>query len=159
MLKTLCLPLLLLTTSASAQTDCAKPVIRLLHNGQEISSAVGSALLPSVTLQVVPDAECPEGQRYRFRKAETTLVRKGRPALPTMILSQPQLDLRPIQKHYQAGDYLLVFIAYQNLALVASDGSLTPLLSLKDARSKPGQIDLRPDDAKGISFRWPLQKP
>ncbi|MBO0356374.1 hypothetical protein J0X19_00315 [Hymenobacter sp. BT186] len=158
MLKALFLPLLLSTTATTAQTDCAKPVIRLLHNGQEISSAVGSALVPSVTLQVAPEAGCPE-QRYRFRNAEVTLIRKGRPALPSLKVSQPQLDLRYFLNHYIPGDYLFVFIAYQNVALVSGDCSLTPLRSLKDAKSNPGQLDLRTDDAKGISFRWPLQKP
>jgi hypothetical protein len=50
---------LVVTTAASAQTDCAKPVVKLLHNKQEIP-ATGSALRPAVTLRVTPAAGCPE---------------------------------------------------------------------------------------------------
>ncbi|GGG40710.1 hypothetical protein GCM10011378_16180 [Hymenobacter glacieicola] len=59
---------------------------------------------------------------------------------------------------YQSGDQLLIFIAYQNLALVAADGALTPLLA-KPVSPGPGQLDLQTDESKGISFRWVLRKP
>lgn len=131
MLKQLFLPLLFLTTAtaATAQGNCAKPVLKLLRNNLEIA-ATPSPLVAAVTLQVAPEPGCPP-QSYRFRHAEITLVRKGRPALPTMVVETPQLDLRTFVQYYQTGDQLLVNISYQNLALVAPGGTLTPLLPAK----------------------------
>jgi hypothetical protein len=159
MLKNLFLPLLCLATAtaATAQTDCAKPVVKLLRNKKEIP-ATASALFAAITLRVAPDAGCPE-QRYRFRDAEVTLVRKGRMALPTLLVRQPQVDLSSMIDRYQSGDHLFVFIAYHNIALVGPDGTLTPLRPAKGAKPRPGQLDLQPDESRGISFIWPLVKP
>lgn len=157
MLKVLLFPLLLLATNASAQTDCEKPVIKLLRDGQEISVAAASALAPVVTLRVESAAGCP-AQSYRFRHAEITLVRNGRPVLPTLIVEKPQVSLRDFADFYQAGDHLSVLIAYQNLALVAPGGTLTPLLAVRAAQLRANRLDLRPDDSKGISFKWKLTK-
>ncbi|MDU0371625.1 hypothetical protein ACFPAF_14565 [Hymenobacter endophyticus] len=149
--------LLCLATSATAQTTCARPIIQLLHNEQPIAAA-GSALVPVVTLRVEPEAGCP-AQEYRFRHAQVTLVRRGRPVLPSKRVQDSELNLQALLRTYQTGDHLLIFIAYQDVALVSSSGTLVPLATAKDAKPKTGQLDLRTDDSKGISFRWLLQRP
>ncbi|TGE29226.1 hypothetical protein [Hymenobacter metallicola] len=157
MCKALLAPLLLLAPAAFAQSDCAKPVVQLLRNGQPLA-ATASALPAAATLRVAPDAGCP-AQEYRFRHAEVTLMRHGRPVLPILLVEKPQADLRPFLSYYQTGDQLNIFIAYQNVATVAADGTLTPLLPAKAARRQPSQLDLRTTDSKGISFSLPLAKP
>jgi hypothetical protein len=72
---------------AVAQTACP-PIVRVLHDTQEVP-ATGSALLPRVTLQVTPDAKCPDAAHYQFRGAELTLVRRGCPLMPAMRANQP----------------------------------------------------------------------
>ncbi|UOQ70110.1 hypothetical protein [Hymenobacter cellulosilyticus] len=159
-MRNLIFPSLILLAAASkamAQTDCARPEIQLLRNSQALP-ATAAALVTTATLRVAPAAGCPE-QSYRFRHAEITLVRHGRPVLPIQLAEKPQLDLRPFQSHYQTGDQLRVFIAYQNIATVAPDGTLTPLLSAKDAKSRPGKLDLQTADSKGITYTLPLAKP
>ncbi|UOQ50878.1 hypothetical protein [Hymenobacter cellulosivorans] len=149
--------LLLAPAAVFAQTDCAKPVVQLLRSGQPLP-ATAIALPAAATLRVAPDAGCP-AQAYRFRHAEVTLVRNGRPVLPILLVEKPQADLRPFLNYYQTGDQLRVFIAYQNVATVAADGTLTPLLPAKDAQRQPGQLDLRAGESKGISLYLPLTKP
>ncbi|HEX8424666.1 hypothetical protein [Hymenobacter sp.] len=160
MLTKLFLPLLFLgaTSAATAQPGCAVPAIKLLRDNVEVP-ATGSALFPSVTLRVIPDAGCPAQGNFRFRNAELTLVRHGRPLLPNMLVNQPQVDLRSLLSMYQPGDHLVVFIAYENLAIVGADGKLKPYLQTKPVKPKPGHLDLLTDEAKGISFNWPLVKP
>lgn len=137
--------------TATAQTDCARPVVKLRGGNAEIP-ATGSAFVPLITLRVAAAPGCPE-QTYRFRNAELTLTRNGRPALPTLVVSQPKADLRALAGSIRPGDQLYVFIAYQNLAVVAPDGTLQPY-----APPKPGSgaVDIRTPDSKGISFRWQL---
>lgn len=156
---TVLLPLLCLITSASAQVPvpCARPVLKLLRGSQEIPAAA-SALVPTVTLRVVAEAGCPE-QQYRFRHVQVTLVRRGRPVLPTTRLENAELNLQGLLNTYQTGDHLLVFVAYQDVALVSPNGSLTPLAAAQDVNPRPGQLDLRTDDSRGLSFRWMLRKP
>lgn len=160
MLPKLFLPLLFFATSsaATAQSDCATPIIKLLRNNVEVP-ATGSVLFPSVTLRVIPDAGCPMQGNFRFRNAQLTLVRHGRPLLGSMLVNQPQVDLRSLVGMHQSGDHLHVFIAYENLAVVGANGKLTPYLQTKPVKPKPGQLDLITDEAKGISFKWPLVKP
>ena len=149
--------LLLLTALTPVQTDCTRPVIRLLHASQPVL-ATGSPLLPEVRLEVAPAAGCPE-QRYRFRNIELTLLRNGRPVLPTRVVQTAQLDLRSFRQFYATGDQLVLFIAYHNLALVSAEGELTPLRTLREARAASGLLDLRTEDSRGISFRWVLHRP
>jgi hypothetical protein len=59
---------------------------------------------------------------------------------------------------YQSGDHVFVFIAYQNIAVVAPNGSLQPYRA-KSKKSNSGKLDLETDDSKSISFKWPLLKP
>lgn len=155
MLKNLFLPLILLASAATAQTGCPKPVVKVLRNGEEVP-ATGSALAPSVTLQVTPAAECPEPVSYRFSSAELTLVRRGRPVLPAMRVRQPQADLRAFMGAYQPGDHIFVFVPYQSLFVVAADGSQQPYPRPKRTSPKPGQFDISTDEAKGIGFNWLL---
>ncbi|MCB2407924.1 hypothetical protein [Hymenobacter lucidus] len=138
-------------TAATAQTDCARPVVKLLSKNAEIPAA-GSAFVPLVTLRVAAAAGCPE-QPYRFRNAELTLIRRGRPALPTLVVSQPNVDLRALASSIQPGDQIYVFIAYQNLAVVGADGTPQPYAPPKPSS---GAVDIRTPDSKGISFRWQL---
>ncbi|WP_460615468.1 hypothetical protein [Hymenobacter seoulensis] len=146
--------LLLLPFFASAQSGCPTPEIKLLHNNQELP-ARSLSLVPDLTLRVVA-AGCPE-QRFRFRNAQVTLVRRGRPVLPSKLVSQPQLDLSAWQRAYEPGDQLTIFIPYQDLAVVAPDGTLQRYATAPKPSS--GHIDLRTDNAKGLSFTWPQAKP
>ncbi|PJJ59856.1 hypothetical protein [Hymenobacter chitinivorans] len=149
--------LLLVAGAARAQTDCAKPVVQLLRNNQPLAGPA-SALPAAATLRVGPGAGCP-AQDYRFRHAQLTLVRHGRPVLPILLVEKPQVDLRPLLSSYQTGDQLQIFIPYQDVALVGPNGTLTPLLPARDARRQPGQLDLRTAESKGLSFALPLAKP
>jgi len=151
----LLLVLSLIATAATAQTSCDKPVITLLRNNQELP-ATGGALATSITIRVAPAAGCPE-QRYRFRNAQITLVHHGRPALPSLVANEEAVNLRPFSS-YESGDQVVVFIAYQDLATVAADGSIRPYLAARAAKLKSGQFDLKTDESKGISFNWSLVK-
>jgi len=157
MLKKLFLLAVLLATAsaATAQADCSKPVLKLLHNGEEISAA-GSALFLLVRLQILSEPECPDQVSYRARNAELTLVRGGRPLMPTILVRQPQVDMRPWMNTYQPGDHINVFIAYENLIVVSADGQQRPYVKPLPKLSKFPHFDLRTDDSKGISFTWRL---
>jgi hypothetical protein len=126
------------------------PVLKVLHNGQEVP-ATGSPLPASAHMRLVSAPGCPAGGSYRATGAEVTLIRAGRPVLPIMLVSQSRLDLRPLQRVAQPGDHLFVFIPYENLLVVAADGSQRPYAK---PAPKPGKLDLAPSDAKGISFKW-----
>ncbi|WBA42421.1 hypothetical protein [Hymenobacter canadensis] len=145
----------LAATAATAQTDCSAPVLQVLHNGQAIP-ATGSALPASAQMRLVPAPGCPAAGSYCATGAEVTLVRAGRPVLPIMLVPQSRLDLRPLQRIAQPGDHLFVFIPYENLLVVAADGSQRPYAK---PTPKPGRLDLTPDDAKGISFKWLIVQP
>lgn len=147
------LPLLLGPVAARAQ--CAPPTLKLFQDGVEVTPAA-RALPLRVTLRVLPDAACPQ-ESYRFRHAEITLLRRGRPVLPTLRAEKPLVELQSLLPYYQSGDQLVVFIAYQNLALVAADGSLQPLAAPKPTKLR--QLDLQTEASRGITFRWPLLKP
>lgn len=155
MLKNLFLPFLFLASAsaATAQTGCASPVVKVLRNGVEIP-ATGSAMAPIVRLQITSDPECAENISYRVTTAEITLVRNGRPLLPTLLVKQPQADLRGFLRHAQPGDHVYVFIPYKNLRVVAADGTLLPFLP--PAKAKSRQLDVATDGAKGIGFNWLL---
>ncbi|MFD1468384.1 hypothetical protein ACFQ48_09115 [Hymenobacter caeli] len=120
--------------------------------------AAGSALALRATLQVQADPACPTPARYAFGSAELTLVRRGRPVLPTRRTTQPQVDLRALAKACQPGDHLYIFIPYASLAVVAADGQQRPYRQLR--RPQPGRssIDLSTEESKGISFNWLLTK-
>ena len=157
MLKNLFLPLLFLatTSAATAQTSCAAPVVKVLRNGVEIP-ATGSPMAPGVRLQITPDPACTEKISYRVAAAEVTLMRNGRPLLPTLLVKQPQADLRGFLRHAQPGDRIYVFIPYKNLRVVLPDGTQQPFLLPVPAKPKPRQLDLETEAAKGISFCWIL---
>jgi hypothetical protein len=158
LLKTLLLPLLLVATAApaAAQTDCAQPALKMLLNGKEIP-ATGHPMAPSVRLRVAPAPGCPTAVSYRVSSAELTLTRGGRPLLPTRSVRQPRVDLRALMSVAQPGDHIYVFIPYQNLSVVAADGSQQPYLPPGLTKPPPGQIiDLRTDESRGISFSWLL---
>ncbi|WP_157547513.1 hypothetical protein [Hymenobacter sp. DG25A] len=158
MLRNLLLPLLFLTTAsvAAAQAGgCPKPVLKVLRNGVEIP-ATGSAMAPGIRLQITSDPECREKVSYRVTAAEITLVRGGRPLLPTLLVKQPQADLRGFMPHSRSGDYVYVFIPYKNLRVVSADGTLQPYLPPASAKSESRQRDVTPDAAQGIVFKWIL---
>ncbi|UYZ64688.1 hypothetical protein [Hymenobacter weizhouensis] len=152
-------PLLLLPLAcasvAAAQTKCAVPVLKLLRNGQEIP-ATGSAPAPTVTLQVAAEPGCPSPASYRFRQAQATLVRQGRPVLPALLITQPQADLTPLLRAARPGDQVYVFIPYGSLVTVAADGKQQPYQPPQAAPSRTRPLDLQTDQAKGINFVWKL---
>lgn len=132
-------------------------ILKVLRNNQELPTT-GSALAPSVMLQVTPDSECPDQISYQFRTAELTLVRRGRPVMPSLRVSQPQVDLRTWLRVYQPGDRIYIFIPYNSLVVVAADGKQQPYPAPQRARPKRGQLDLDTEEAKGINFTWLLIK-
>jgi len=150
--------LLAITEEAVAQTDCSAPSIKVLSNNQEIPTT-GSALVPRVTLRVTSPDDCPEQARYRFRNAQLTLVRHGRPVIPSMSVNQANVNLTPLMEFYQSGDHIALFISYRDIAVVGADGSLQPYLPPKRGELKGEKFDIRTEEAKGISFKWPLLKP
>jgi hypothetical protein len=145
----------LAATAAVAQTDCSAPVLQVLHNGQAIP-ATGSALPASAQMRLVPAPGCPAAGSYRATGAEVTLVRAGRPVLPIMLVSQSHLDLRALQRVARPGDHLFVFIPYENMLVVAADGSQRPYAK---PTPKPDRPKLAPNDAKGVSFKWLIVPP
>lgn len=153
MLKKFLLPLLFLaaTASAVAQTSCAPPVLKVFCNGEEIP-ATGGPMARVVRLQVTPDADCPEPVSYQVSNAQVTLIRRGRPVLPSLSVKQPTVDLRAWVSVCQPGDHINVFIPYQNLTMVAANGARRPYLPPAAKPSQP--LDIRTDAAKGISFNW-----
>ncbi|QIX60386.1 hypothetical protein FY528_00220 [Hymenobacter lutimineralis] len=151
------LPLLFGAATATAQAPCALPTLKLFQDGVEMP-ADARALARPVTLRVLPAPGCPAAV-YRFRHAEVTLVRRGRPVLPTLRVEKPQADLQSFLRYYQTGDQVVIFIAYQNLALVAADGSLQPLAAAPPRLSKPRQLDLQTEDSRGLFLRWPRLQP
>jgi hypothetical protein len=142
---------------ASAQTDCSTPVMKLLSDGKEIP-ATSNPFPPRMTLQVASEAGCPD-QRFGFKKAELTLVRRGLPVLPSTIVSGPEdkMTLLEERRAYQPGDRLHAFIYYQNLFIVSADGKKMPYPRPKATVPNRGKLDLRTDEAKGISFNWELK--
>ncbi|WP_400191460.1 hypothetical protein [Hymenobacter sp. B81] len=157
MLKHLLLPLGLASScGALAQPSCPPALVQVVLPGGEVVPAAGAPMQGLITLQVVPNPECPGAAAFRFRNAEYTLVRNGRPVLPTFNLRQPQADLRPIMRAARPGDQVHVFIAYQNLGIVAADGRVQLYQPPAPPTDKRGQVDLIPDAAKGISFNWKL---
>ncbi|MBC6699201.1 hypothetical protein [Hymenobacter sp. BT190] len=145
----------LIATAAIAQVNCSVPVLKVLHNGQEVP-ATGGPLPASAQMRLMPAPGCQQASSYRATGAEVTLIRAGRPVLPIMLVSQSRLDLRPFQQVAQPGDHLFVFIPYKNLLVVAADGSQS---SYAKPTPKPGKPDLAPNDAKGISFKWLIIRP
>ncbi|WP_324678379.1 hypothetical protein [Hymenobacter sp. GOD-10R] len=133
-------------------------MLKVLSNNQEIP-ATGSALVPRVRLRVTSPDDCAEQGHYRFRNALITVVRRGRPVIPSMIVNQPDVNLVPWTKYCQPGDHITFFISYHDIAVVAADGSLQPYSLPKRGEIKGEKFDIRTDQAKGISFTWPLLKP
>jgi hypothetical protein len=144
----------LTATFATAQTNCSAPMLKVLQNGQEVP-ATGSPLPASAQMRLVPAPGCPAAGSYRATGAEVTLVHAGRPVLPTMMVSQSRIDLRPFQRIAQPGDHLFVFIPYKNLRVVAADGSQAPYAN---PIPKPGKLDIATDQARGVSFKWLVVK-
>ena len=143
---------------AVAQTDCSAPTLKVVSNNQEIPAA-GSAFTPRVMLRVTSPDDCPKQVRYRFRNAQLTLVRHGRPVVPSLVVSQSEVSLGLWMKYCQPGDHINMFIAYQDVAIVAADGSLQLYSPPKRGELKGPKFDIRTDESKGLSFTWLLLKP
>jgi len=120
---------------------------------------MGSAFTPQVMLRVTSPDACPEQVHYRFRNAQVTLVRQGRPVIPSMVVSQATVNLAPWMKICQPGDHISLFISYRDIAIVGADGSLQLYSLPKRGELKGAKFDIRTEEAKGISFTWPLLKP
>lgn len=85
-------------------------------------------------------------------------MRGRRPALPTLLVYRPEVDLKDLTRSVQPGDRIHVFVSYKNLFVVAADGKLHPY---PRPELSPGQQTgvgnaLLTDGAKGISFNWLL---
>ena len=145
------------TSVAYAQPDCPKPVLKVLRDQVEVP-ATGSALASCATLQVQADPACPTPVRYAFGSAELTLVRRGRPVLPTRRATRPQVDLRALTAVAQPGDHLYIFIPYASLTILAADGQQRPYQQPQRPQPRHPSVDLSPDESKGISFNWLLTK-
>lgn len=129
--------------STVAQTGCPVPVVKVLHDKQEVSST-GSALVPQVTVQVNASPECSENVSYQFNEAELTLVRGRRPILPTKHVSQAEVDLSDMMKVVRPGDRVFVFVPFKSLTVVSADGKRTPY----------PVADLKASDENGVGFNW-----
>jgi hypothetical protein len=140
-------------SSASAQTDCATPVIRVFQNNQEVPTT-GGALTSRATLAVSSAPDCPAQVSYRFKEAQVTLLRGARPVTPTLIARKPEVNLADFVTHARPGDRLYIFVHYDQLLVVAADGKETPY-SVPAARKSKG-LDLSMDQQRGIAFTWPL---
>ena len=156
-LPTLALLWLAAGGAAQAQTSCPPPVLRVLRDHQEVP-ATGAAFAPIITLAVAPNPACGAGGNYRFREAEITLMRGRRPAMPTLLVHRPEVNLTELTGSARPGDRICFFVSYQNLFVVAADGKLHPYP--RPALS-PGQQTgvgnaLLTDEDKGISFNWLL---
>ena len=147
--------LLVAAAAAVAQTSCPHPTVKVLRNNQEVP-ATGSALAPNVTLRVHPDSQCPDRVSYKFSAAELTLVRHGRPVMPAMRVNQPQVNLTAWLKVSEPGDRIYIFIPYANLVVISADGKQRPYPQPRPTQPKAAKLDLSTDEAKGISFVWPL---
>lgn len=144
------------TSTALAQTDCPVPRIEVLRNGQAVPAA-GAPPAAKVTVRVMPDPACPDQASFRFRNARLTLMRGTRPLLPTFLLNRPDADLSGLLRAAQPGDRIHVFIFYKDLLLKTATGEQIPYASLiEQVKSSHGQVDLRTDEAQGISFTWHL---
>ena len=100
---------------AFAQIGCPPPVLKVLRATQEVP-ATGAVFAPKVTLVVGSDPACAEGGNYRFREAEVTLMRGRRPALPTLLVYRPEVDLKDLTRSVQPGDRIHVFVSYRTYA-------------------------------------------
>lgn len=145
--------LVALTGRVMAQRECPKPLLKVLREGKEIP-LTGSAFASRVTLQVTPDAACSEAVSYRVSSAELTLVRNRRPLLGALVTREPRVDLRSLASLCKPGDRIQVFIPYQNITIVAADGSQRPHPRPKPAHAR--KFDLVTDESRGISFSWLL---
>ncbi|OUJ72314.1 hypothetical protein BXP70_18825 [Hymenobacter crusticola] len=150
--------LLAAAEEAVAQIDCSAPILKVLSNNQEIP-ATGSVLTPQITLRVTSPDDCSEQVHYRFRNALMTLVRRGRPVIPSSIVNQSNVNLAQWMKYCQPGDRITLFISYHDIAIVKANGSLQPYAQPKPEDLKGQKFDIRTEQAKGISFTWPLLKP
>lgn len=138
-------------SGAAAQTGCPGPVLKVLRDQVEVPAA-GSALAPSITLQVQPGPKCPGQAHYTFSYAELTLVRDKRPLLPTLSAKQPQVDLRALVQASQPGDRLFIEIPYANLVVVAADGKQQPYR--RPGRPQPGGTPPAADESGSLTFNW-----
>jgi hypothetical protein len=137
-------------SGAAAQIGCPGPVLKVLHDQVQVPAA-GSALAPSITLQVQPGPKCPSQAHYTFSRADLTLVRDKRPLLPTLRTEQPQVDLRAFMQASQPGDRIFIEIPYANLVVVAADGKQQPYRH--PGRPQPKGTPPA-DELGGLVFSW-----
>ncbi|UYZ60750.1 hypothetical protein [Hymenobacter latericus] len=140
-------------SGAQAQSECPKPVVSVVRNGETIT-ATGAAMAPAVRLQLSSDPACADKLRYQCQYAELTLMRAGRPVLPAIRAYKPNVDLSAWVRAARPSDRIYVFVPYANLTVVAPDGSRQPYTRPEPA--KPTYPDMRTDAAKGVSFSWQL---
>ncbi|GAA3929145.1 hypothetical protein [Hymenobacter algoricola] len=159
MLKHL-LPILILLARAApatrAQTSCALPVLKVVLKSGEVTAA-GAPWNPLVTLRVGSAADCPEPVRYRFKDAQVSLIRNGRPVLPTLLISQPWADLSVFTSSCRPCDHLYVLIPFQNLIVVDAAGNQRPYGKPK-AKTGAEKLDITTDEFKGVVFKWLLTR-
>ncbi|AYA36836.1 hypothetical protein D3Y59_07060 [Hymenobacter oligotrophus] len=130
-------------------------MVSVLRNGETVTAA-GAAMASAVRLQLSSDPACSEKANYRCKYAELTLLRAGRPVLPTIRAYKPDVDLSAWVRAAMPGDKIYVFVPYTNLTVVAPDGTQLPYAQPEPA--KPKYPDMRTDEAKGVGFSWQLTK-
>ncbi|KUG07240.1 hypothetical protein ASU33_12770 [Solirubrum puertoriconensis] len=130
-------------------------MVSVLREGQAITTA-GAAMAPTIKLQLTSDPACSDKASYRCKYAELTLMRAGRPVFPAIRAYKSDVGLSAWVRAARPGDKIYVFVPYQNLTVVAADGSQQPYTLPEPA--KPKYPDLRTDEAKGVSFSWQLLK-
>jgi hypothetical protein len=145
--------------AAVAQATCPPPVVQVWQHNQEVPST-GAPFAPNVTVLVSSSPACANGDTYRFREAEVTLLRGRRPVTMTMLVHRPQVDLSDFAPNAQPGDRIHVFVWYKNLYVVAANGALRPYPhpALSEEQQRGMNANLVMDEAKGIWFNWVLQK-
>ena len=145
--------------AAVAPATCPPPVVKVWLNNQEVPST-GAAFAPNVTVLVRSSPACAQGDNYRFREAEVTLLRGRRPVTMTKSVHGPQVDLGDFALAARPGDRIHIFILYKNLYVVAANGTLHPYPhpALSEEQQRGITANLITDEARGIWFNWLLQK-
>jgi hypothetical protein len=146
------------TSATVGSAACPPPVVQVWQNNQEVPST-GAAFASKVTLRVSPSPACTPGDSYRFREAEVTLIRGGRPLMMTRLVHTPKVNLDEFARSARPGDHIYVFVWYKNLYTVAANGTVHPYPrpELSEEQQRGITANLLTDEARGIGFNWVLQ--
>jgi gliding motility-associated protein GldM len=91
-----------------------KPEIKCIVGGREANEKQGTPItaVRNMSLKAVPDAGfatfLPQDARYRVTRYEVTLVRGKRPAMPTIPVNGPDINLNAVVNSAREGDRLYI---------------------------------------------------